>query len=194
MHRNWIVNWADSIVADTGAHLIDTPEYLDPVRRAMVEVVLLLALVLLIAGIAGSVVPLLPSGLLSLAGVVVYWLFGTEPIGPFLLFSLGAVALLASFIEQFGGAIAAKATGASNRTTGAAIVAGLILFFVAGPAGIVLGIVAVVFVSEVQSGTAPGVAFRRSIYTLAGMLASTGVQLLLTASVLGGFLLFVIWL
>ena len=158
----------------------------------MIEIVLLVALVLLIAGVIGSVVPLVPSGLFSLAGVLVYWLFGGEPIGPLLFFSLLVVALIATVVEQFGGAIAAKATGASNRTTITAVIAGLLLFFVAGPVGIVLGIVAVVFLAELLDDVPPEIAFRRAIYTLAGILASTGVQLLLTLSVLVAFVVFVI--
>ncbi|MEF8779903.1 MAG: DUF456 domain-containing protein [Haloferacaceae archaeon] len=160
----------------------------------MTEFALLVAVALLAAGIVGSVVPMLPSGLFSLAGVTVYWLYGSEPIGPVLLFSLVSVALLAVVVEQFGGAIAAKATGASNRTTIAAVVAGLVLFFVAGPVGIVLGIVGVVFLAELLEDAPPEVALRRAIYTLGGILASTGVQLLLTLSVLAGFVVFVILL
>lgn len=158
----------------------------------MTEVALLVAVALLAAGIVGSVVPMLPSGLFSLAGVIVYWLFGSEPIGPVLLFSLISVAILAIVVEQFGGAIAAKATGASNRTTIAAVLAGVVLFFVAGPVGIVLGIVGVVFLAELLEEAPPEVAFRRAVYTLAGILASTGVQLLLTLSVLAGFVVFVV--
>lgn len=158
----------------------------------MTEVAFVVAVGLLIAGVVGSVVPLLPSGLFSLAGVIVYWLFGSEPIGPLLLFSLVAGALLATVVDQFAGPIAAKATGASNRTTIAAVLAGLVLFFAAGPLGIVLGIVAVVFLAELLGDAPPEVALRRAIYTLAGILASTGVQLLLTLSVLAGFVVFVV--
>lgn len=160
----------------------------------MIELALAVALLLLVAGVIGSVVPMVPSGLFSLVGVVVYWLFGSEPIGPFVLVSLLSVALLATVVEQFGGAIAAKATGASNRTTIAAAIAGLVLFFVAGPIGIVLGIVGVVFLAELLEEAPPDVALRRAIYTLAGILASTGVQLLLTLSVLAGFVGFVLLL
>lgn len=158
----------------------------------MTEAVLFVALALLLAGVVGSVVPMLPSGLFSLAGVAVYWAFGSDPIGPFLLFSLVVVALLAAVFDQFAGPIAAKATGASNRTTIVAVLAGFVLFFVAGPIGIVLGIVAVVFVAELLEDAPPEVALRRAIYTLAGILASTGVQLLLTLSVLAGFVVFVV--
>ncbi len=158
----------------------------------MVEIVLWVAIGLLVLGMIGSVLPLVPSGLLSLAGVWIYALFGSEPIGPLALAVLTVTALAAAVLEQLGGPIAAKLSGSSNRVMVAATLGGVVLMFVLGPIGIIVGVVGVVFALELWEGTAADTAARRSLYTAAGILASSVVQLLLTFSILALFVLVVV--
>lgn len=158
----------------------------------MIEPVLAVAIALLVAGVIGSFVPLLPSGLLSLAGLYVYVFFGAEPIHLLVLAALTIAGLLAAVLEQFGGPIAAKASGASTRVVVAAAIVGLVLFFVAGPLGTVAGVLAVVFLSELASGTELDVAGRRALYTGGGILASAVLQFVLTIGMLVGFLLAIV--
>jgi len=158
----------------------------------MVELVLLVALALLVVGVVGSVVPLVPSGLVSLAGVWTYVLFGSEPVGPIVIAVLTLTALLAAVFEHLGGPIAAKASGSSNQVMVASTIGGLVLLFVMGPIGIIVGVVGTVFLLELKEGAELETAGRRSVYTAAGVLASSVVQILLTLSILGAFVLFVI--
>lgn len=158
----------------------------------MVELVLVVALVLLFAGVIGSVAPLVPSGLLSLAGVWSYVLFGTEPVGLFVVSSLTLTALVAVGFEHLAGPIAARASGASNEVMVASTIGGLLLFFVLGPIGIIVGVVGTVFLLELKNGSSSETAVRRSLYTAVGVLASTVVQVLLTLSILLVFVLFVV--
>lgn len=158
----------------------------------MVDPVAVVAAGLLAAGVVGSVLPAMPSGLLSLAGVYVYVLFGAEPMGPFLLAGLTLVGLVAVVAEQFAGPVAARATGASTRTALASAAGGVVLFFVAGPVGVVVGMVGVVLVLELRRGADLRTALVRSAGTVLGVLASSVVQVLLTASVLVAFLAFVV--
>jgi uncharacterized protein YqgC (DUF456 family) len=158
----------------------------------MVESVAVVAAGLLAAGVVGSVLPAMPSGLLSLAGVYVYVLFGADRMGPFLLAGLTLVGVVAVVAEQFAGPIAARATGASTHTALAAAAGGVVLFFVAGPVGIVVGMVGVVLLLELRRGVDPRTALGRSVGTVLGVLASAVVQVVLTASVLVAFLAFVV--
>jgi uncharacterized protein YqgC (DUF456 family) len=147
----------------------------------------LVAVGLLVAGVVGSVLPLVPGGLLSTVGVVYYWWGGGDlaPLAVALLVGLGTVVIA---VDWLGGAISARAGGASLSTTAAAAVAGIALAVVLGPFGLVAGIFAVVFALEyrrhgdVDSGT------RTAAYATAGILLSTGMQVLLTATMLGVFL------
>ena len=158
----------------------------------MVELVLIVAVALLGVGVAGSVVPLVPSGLVSLAGVWTYVLFGSEPVGPVVVAVLTLTALLAAVFEHLGGPLAAKASGASNQVLVASTIGGLLLLFVLGPIGIIVGVVGTVFLLELKGGTDIETAARRSVYTAAGVLASSVAQILLTLSILSVFVLFVV--
>jgi len=159
---------------------------------AMVEIVLLVAIGFLLLGVVGSVVPLLPSGLLSLAGVYAYVFFGEGSIHILILLGLTLAGVLAAVLEHFGGPLAAKASGASNQVVAAAAIAAVLLFFVAGPVGIVAGVLGVVFALEMHKGASIEVALKRALYTGGGILASTVMQLLLTICILLGFLLAVV--
>ncbi len=150
-----------------------------------VDLVTLLAILLLLGGVAGSVVPLLPGAGLSLAGVYLYW-WHTGYAEPHLvvLVVLTVAGLAAMVVDILAGFVAAMASGASSQTTVLAGVAGFALFFVAGPLGIVLGVAGVVFAMEVAQGGSAGASVRRAAYTTVGVLASWAVQLLVTVSIL----------
>jgi uncharacterized protein YqgC (DUF456 family) len=158
----------------------------------MVELALVAAVVLLIVGVVGSVLPLVPSGLVSLAGVWIYVLFGGEPVGAFVVVSLTLAGIAAVIFDHFAGPIAARASGASTETTIAATIGGLLMLFVLGPVGIIVGVVGTVFLLELKNGNEIEIATKRSLYTAVGVLASSVVQVAITLSMLGVFLLFVV--
>ena len=155
----------------------------------MVDAVTILAVALLVGGVVGTVAPLVPGGLLSLAGVLLYW-WGSGFSDPGIL-SVAVLALLAVMTmvaELFGGSIAAKAGGASWTTTTIATVVAIALMLVTGPLGLLAGLFGTVFVVEfVQGGDAGGSA-RSAAYATGGMLASTAIQVLFTVTILLGFL------
>lgn len=157
-----------------------------------IDLVFAVAIALLVLGVVGSVVPLLPSGLLSLSGLLVYWIWGNGLVHPIVLAALAIAALLAAALEHLGGPLAAKAGGASNQVMAAAAIAGFLLFFIAGPIGVILGVVGTVFGIELSRGTTIETAAKRGVYTGLGILASTVMQLLMTAAILLGFLLAVV--
>lgn len=158
----------------------------------MVDLVLVAAVVLMVAAMAGSLLPAVPSGLFSLAGIWVYALFGSDGLGPVVLGGLTLAAVATVVIDHVGGPIAAKLGGSSNRTAIIAVVVGFVLLFVLGPLGIIVGIVGTVIALELADGADIETAVRRGLYTAAGVLASSVAQLVLTGSILATFLLFVV--
>lgn len=163
----------------------------------MVELVTTLALVLMAAGVAGSFLPLLPAGLLSLAGVYLYYLAapaGAPSLSPWLLAGLTVVGVLTALLEQFGGAIASRAGGAETTTTVAAALASVLLLFLVGPLGVVVGTVGVVLAAELSRGKEPRTAAVAAVWTAGGILASSVAQFLLTLSMLAAFVVFVLLL
>lgn len=148
------------------------------------------AIALLFAGVVGSLVPLVPGALLSLAGVYLHW-WATDYSEPGLfalgiLTSLGVVTVL---VDWLAGALSARAGGASTRTMVVAGLAGFLLFFVAGPLGVLAGVAGTVFLSEYLDHEDARQAARTAGYATVGVLASNVAQALLTLAMLVGFLL-----
>lgn len=161
----------------------------------MVEVVTLVALALLVGAVVASVVPGVPSGLLALAGVYVEYLFGPGRMGLWLLLSFTVVGVLTIVVDLFGGAITGKAKGASTTTTLIAAAVGLVLLFVLGPLGVLVGMFGTVFLSELRRDDRDvEAALDNALWATLGMLASGIAVFLLSASMLAGYVVFVLWL
>lgn len=145
----------------------------------------LVAFALLAAGVVGSAVPQLPGAPLSLAGVYLYWFASdfSEP-GVVLLAVLTVVGVVTWVVDVAGGAVAARVGGASTLTAVLAGVAALVLFFVTGPLGILLGVAGTVFALEFYRQRDARGSLKAALVTTAGMLASGVVQALLTGSIL----------
>jgi len=158
------------------------------------DAVTLLALALLVAAVVASVVPGVPSGLLALAGIYAEFLYG-DGMALWLLASFTVVGVLALVVDLFGGAIAGRARGTSTQTTLVAAVAGLVLFFVFGPLGVLLGMFGTVFVLELRrDDRAFEQSLENALWATGGMLASGVAVFLLVASMLAGYAVFVLWL
>ena len=144
-----------------------------------------LAFVLLVGGVVGSVAPVIPSGLLSLAGVLLYWVAnGFGDPGLLILSGLVFVSLVAMAAEWLSGAISAKAGGASTKTTVVATLVGFVGLLVVGPLGFILGTALTVFGLTYWENEDAEASARAAGVTILGMLTSSLVQLLLTVGVL----------
>lgn len=153
------------------------------------ELFFLVALALLLGGVVGSVVPLVPGAGLSLAGIYLYWWqSGYAVPGLAVLIAFTLVGLGAIIADQFGGALAANVGGASTKTTALATVVSIPLLFVAGPVGLVLGVAGVVFAAEFYRTRNAGRGARAAGFAAVGVLGSAVVQLAVTLSLLVGFL------
>jgi len=160
----------------------------------MIDTVTAAALALLVGAVVASVVPGVPSGLLALAGIYAEHLYG-DGMALWLLASFTVVGVLTVVVDLFGGAIAGRARGASTRTTLLAAVAGLVLFFVFGPLGVLLGMFGTVFALEIRRADREfEQAWENALWATLGMLGSGVAVFLLSASMLAGYAVFVLWL
>ena len=156
----------------------------------MVTLYVWIALALLVLGVVGSVVPLMPGGLLSLAGVYLHWwASGFTAPETLLLVSLTLLGLLAVAADYGGGAVATRAGGGSYVSTGAAAVVGLVLALLTGPVGLLVGVAVTVFVVEFVRNRDPETSGRTALYATVGVLASSVAQLLFTGTMLVVFVL-----
>ena len=96
-------------------------------------------------------------------------------------------------VDWFGGAVAARVGGASMATTALAGGVGLVLLFVAGPLGVLLGVAGTVFALEYYRNRDAPASGRTALYATVGMLGSALVQVLLTGSMLVAFVLVLVF-
>jgi len=145
------------------------------------------AFALLVLGVFGSVLPLLPSGALSLVGLLGYWWQTGQP-GPLLLAALVGVSVLAVAVDWLAGFVGARASGVDTRTSILAGLVGFVLLFPGGPLGLLLGVAGTVFAVELREKQDVEASARRAAYATVGVVASAGMQVVLTAVVLGAVL------
>ncbi|WP_053947093.1 DUF456 domain-containing protein [Halolamina sediminis] len=161
----------------------------------MIDAVTAVTLALLVGAVVASVVPGVPSGLLALVGVYTEYLFGPGRMGLWLLLSFTVVGILTIVVDLFGGAITGRAKGASTTTTLLAAAVGLVLLFVLGPLGVLLGMFGTVFLSELRRDDRDTeAALDNALWATLGMLASGAAVFLLSASMLAGYVVFALWL
>ncbi|MEW6181916.1 MAG: DUF456 domain-containing protein [Bacillota bacterium] len=136
------------------------------------------AVILFLAGLAGTILPVLPGAPLILAGMVVYGLFAGFNHLPSYFFVGQALAVVLTFlvdylsnawgIKRFGGSKAAIWGGGLGLLCGA---------FILPPAGIVLGPFFGAFLAELIASGRSGRALRVGMGSLLGFIGGTAVKL-----------------
>jgi uncharacterized protein YqgC (DUF456 family) len=149
----------------------------------------MLALLLVVAGIAGSVLPALPGVTLVFLGLLLAaWIGDFQQVGPFPLVVLGLLTLLSFVIDLAATALGAKRVGATKlAVVGAALgtLAGLFL----GLPGLILGPFVGAVAGELMSHGQVQQATRAGIATWIGLLFGTLAKLALVFTMLGLFAL-----
>jgi uncharacterized protein YqgC (DUF456 family) len=149
----------------------------------------ILAIALMLVGLAGIVLPALPGVPLLFAGMVVAAAIDDfERIGWITLSILGALTVIAFVVDLLAGALGAKRVGASPRAVwGAAIGTIVGLFF--GIAGLLLGPFIGAVVGELSAHGRLDQAGRAGFATWVGLILGTVIKLALACSMLGIFAL-----
>ena len=150
---------------------------------------IVLAVVLVCIGIAGSVLPALPGVPLVFVGLLLAaWAGDFQQVGPFPLVVLGLLTLLSFVIDLAATALGAKRVGATKlAVVGAALgtLAGLFL----GLPGLILGPFVGAVAGELMSHGQVQQATRAGIATWVGLLFGTLAKLALVFTMLGLFAL-----
>lgn len=149
----------------------------------------LLAAILIIAGLAGTVVPALPGVPMIFGGMLlVAWLGDFQTIGTVTLVVLGMLTVLAVIADFVAGVLGAKRVGASHWALwGAAIGTVVGMFF--GPAGLMLGPFLGALVGELVAGSTLRHAGSVGAGAWVGFVLGTLVKIALSFTMLGIFAL-----
>lgn len=151
-----------------------------------------LAVLLIIVGLAGTVLPALPGTLLVLAGMVLgAWIDGFARVGPWTLALLTLLAAAAWATDHLAGLLGAQRAGASRQALVGAAIGTL--------AGLLMGVVGVLFMPLVGAAIGEYLARRDErralqvgLATWLAMLAGMVVKLALSFVMVGVFA-FALW-
>ena len=148
----------------------------------------ILAGLLIIAGIAGAILPAIPGVPLVFAGMLLAaWADHFQHLGVFTLTLLGFLGLVALLVDFVAGMLGAKRVGASTRALwGATLGTFAGLFF--GIPGLLLGPFVGAVIGELSAGSAMNKATSVGVGTWLGLLFGTLAKLALCFTMLGIFL------
>lgn len=149
----------------------------------------LLGVVLVVLGIAGTLVPALPGPVLMFAGfVIAAWAEHFEHVGFGTLALLAVMTLLSYLVDFVSGALGAKHFGASSSAAiGAAIGAVVGIFF--GLVGILVGPFVGAVLGELTEQDDLQQAGRAGVGATVGLLLGTAAKMALAFAMVGMFLL-----
>lgn len=149
-----------------------------------------ISILLVIAGFAGMIFPVLPGAPLMFAGfVLAAWTENFVYVGPWVLGLLGVLALLTYAVDVFASAFGAKRFGASSRALwGAGLGAFVGIFF--GIPGILLGPFVGAVIGELSARRSLGQAGLSGIGATLGLIIGAAAKFALGFSMIGVFILF----
>jgi uncharacterized protein len=148
--------------------------------------------ILLLAGLVGSLVPVVPgTALILLAAVLYAAATGFDPVGPGRLLLLAVLTGLAYALDYVAGALGTRRFGGTGWAVGGALLGAVVgVFF--GPLGLVLGpVIGAVAGELVRSRRLPD-SLRSGLGTVVGMMAGVAVKLSLGFVMVALFLLWVL--
>ena len=147
----------------------------------------ILSALLIIVGIAGTVIPVLPGVPLVFGGMwLAAWADDYRHVGTWTLLALGMLSVLALLIDFFASLVGARRVGASSRAIWGASIGMLVgLFF--GLPGLLLGPFVGALAGELSAGRGLGQATRVGVGTWIGLLFGTLAKIALCFTMLGVF-------
>lgn len=101
---------------------------------------MVLGMVMVVVGIAGTLLPMLPGVPLVFSGLLlIAWLDGFTKVSILTIVIIGVLALIAWAIDFFASIVTTKKVGASKQALWGTVIGSLVGLFFGGLAGIILG-------------------------------------------------------
>lgn len=147
----------------------------------------IIAVGLIILGLVGTVVPVLPGVPVAFAGMLLAaWITDFQPVGWITIAVLGVLTVLAVLVDFLASAFGAKRLGASGRAFWGATLGALVgMFF--GLIGIVIGPFIGAVAAELSAGSGARQAGRSGYGAWLGMIVGTAAKLAIVFLMIGIF-------
>jgi uncharacterized protein len=146
-----------------------------------------LVVALMVAGLVGAALPVVPGTPLILAGALLYAI-ATDftPVGAGRLVVLAVLALLGGVTGALAGSLGARRAGGSRRAVAGALL-GLVAGFFIGPIGLVAGPVAGAILGELSAARLWRESVRAGLGTLLGLVAGAVAHVAVAGMMVGLF-------
>jgi len=155
-----------------------------------------LALILVLVGLAGAILPALPGVPLVFAGLLLAaWAGDFEQVGAVTLTVLGVITLLTVLVDFWASAVGARRVGASRKALAGAVIGTFAGMFFGLPgvfAGPFIGAAAGELLHQRRLGAA-GQAARVGLGTWVGVVLAVGLKLMAVFAMIGIFALAWLW-
>ncbi|RQD76533.1 MAG: DUF456 domain-containing protein [Candidatus Syntrophonatronum acetioxidans] len=139
---------------------------------------LILAIILFLLGMAGTILPALPGPIFILTGMIVYGLFvGFEGLTLYFYLAQTAALVLIFLIDYLAASLGTKRYGGSRYAVWGAAAGILVGLITLGPLGIIIGPFAGAVAAELLGGKELNSAFKTGFGTLLGLLGGTFLKL-----------------
>ena len=143
----------------------------------------ILGFILILSGLLGSFLPLLPGPPISFAGLLLLHFFGNATVSNNILIVFAVLVIALVFLDYFLPIWTTKKFGGSKAGQWSAT-AGVLLGIFAGPWGIVLGPLLGAYLCELIAGSNNQNAWQSAKGALLGFLLGTGLKIILVGSML----------
>lgn len=156
---------------------------------------LILAAVLILTGIVGSVLPVLPGPPLAYAGLFAIHFAGPEyTISTWLLIFLGVITIVISILDYVLPSLGTKYFGGSKYGSWGSTIGLVVGIFTSwlGPWGIIIGPFLGAFVGELIYGQTTGSALKSATGSFLGFLSGTFMKVMLCLMIFGVYLFYLI--
>lgn len=154
---------------------------------------LTIALVIMLIGLAGTVIPLLPGAPLIILAMVVYGFMTGFEIFPWTFWvGQGMLLVLIFAVDYIAGVIGVKRYGGSKAAVWGSIAGAFIGLFTLGPIGIIVGPFLGAVVGELISQRPPEQAVKAGIGTLLGLAGGAVFKIIIEIGMIAWFLILVL--
>ena len=153
------------------------------------DIIFLIALILMILGIFGSILPIVPGPVLSFLGLMTYYIFQEDKILSLGVISVFALGMLFLVIADYALPIlGVKFLGASKSGQWGAVIGALLGIVFFPPLGIFIGALAGAVIGEMIRGKKFSEAIRVALGVITGSVVAIILQVIFSLSVLVYFL------
>ncbi len=152
-------------------------------------IVFIFSLLIMLVGLSGIILPIIPSTPLIWLGAFIYAIFdGFKSITWLLLLIFAALTALSLVLDYFGGIIGAKKFGATRWGIIGSIIGGIGGFFMGGIVGIIIGPFLGAVLLEIAFGKDFANAFKSGVGTLVGFIGGVISKLVIGVIMIGIFI------